>query len=115
MTPMRVLAAAATALAALTTLAPAPATAACFESGIGCTNSELMPYSALRGLSCDVLWTVRNTIYYENGYCFKTARGLAAFDNSGCSYDEAGMVPLNNYERNNIGRIVKVEREKGCR
>lgn len=97
------------------TMLAGPAAAACFESGVGCTNTGVMSYRALRGLSCDALWTVRNTIYYENGYCFKTARGQAVFDNSGCAYDDVGMVPLNTYERQNIARIVRVEKEKRCR
>ncbi len=106
---------AAAAVVAMTTLAPGPAAAACFESGVGCTNDHVISNTALRRLSCDALWTVRNTIYYENGYCFKTARGRAVFDNSSCSYDDAGMVPLNTYERENISRVVKVERQMGCR
>ena len=100
---------------ALTTLAPGPTAAACFESGVGCTNDHLISSSMLRRLSCDALWTVRNTIYAENGYCFKTARGQAAFASGSCTYDDAAMVPLNNYERDNIARIVAVERQKGCR
>jgi hypothetical protein len=115
MTSMRIPVGVATVLVGLMVLAPAPASAACFESGVGCTNDHTISYSALRRLSCDALWTVRNTIYYENGYCFHTARGMAAFGNQGCAYDDAGMVPLNNFERNNIGRIVTVEKQKGCR
>ncbi len=95
-------------------LASSPAAAACFESGVGCTNSELLPYAALRQLSCDALWTVRNTIYYENGYCFKTARGKANFDNSACKYNSASLVPRNDFERQNVDRVVKVEKEKHC-
>jgi hypothetical protein len=115
MASMRIPAGIAAALAALTILATGPATAACFENGVGCTDSELMPYSALRTLSCDALWTVRNTIYYENGYCFKTAKGIAAFGNDNCAYNDAGAIPLNTYERKNIARVVKVEKEKHCR
>ena len=115
MASMRIPAGVAAAAVAFLLCGAVPAVAACFESGVGCTNSGYMPYSALRRLSCDALWTVRNTMYSENGYCFKTARGLAAFDNSTCSYDDLGMVPLNAYERENVGRIVKVERQKGCR
>jgi hypothetical protein len=99
---------------ALTVLGPGTASAACFED-IGCTNAGVFSYPALRRLSCDSLWTVRNTIYYENGYCFRTSRGQAVFDNRGCSYNDAGMVPLNHYESQNISRIVRIEREKGCR
>ena len=103
------------ALVTLMALSPAPVGAACFESGVGCTNSGIIPYPALRRLSCDALWTVRNAIYADNGYCFQTARGRAAFDNSSCAYTDVGMVPLNAYERENIGRVVRVERERGCR
>lgn len=105
----------AAALAALAGLGSGAAGAACFENGVGCTDSEIIPYRALRHLSCDALWTVRNTIYYENGYCFRSARGRQAFGNGDCAYDDAGMVPLNTYERENIARITRVERERGCR
>jgi len=115
MKSMRIPLGAAAALAALAMMGPAPATAACFESGVGCTNDHVIAYWALRQLSCDALWTVRNTIYDENGYCFHTARGKAVFDNSDCAYGNASMVPLNTYERGNIDRIVKVEKEMGCR
>jgi hypothetical protein len=102
------------AAAAISAALAGPAGAACFESGVGCTDSALMPYAVLRQLSCDALWTVRNTMYYENGYCFKTARAQASFDNSNCLYDSAAQVPLNDYETRNIDRVVRVEKEKGC-
>jgi len=104
----------AVALAAVAVFASAPAGAACFESNVGCTNDHLMPTRILRALSCDSLWTVRNTIYDENGYCFKTARAKAVFDNTGCLYQNASQVPLNTYERGNIDRIVRVEKQKSC-
>ena len=31
------------------------------------------------GMSCNALWTERNSIYARNGYCFKTARARAVF------------------------------------
>lgn len=91
-----------------------PASAACFESGVGCTNSELAPYAALKQLSCDALWTVRNTIYHENGYCFQTARGRANFDNAGCAYMTSAQVPLNAFESANVSRVQQVEKQKHC-
>ena len=91
-----------------------PASAACFESGIGCTESQLAPYWALKQLSCDALWTVRNTIYHENGYCFQTARGRANFDNTGCTYVTSGQVPLNAFESANVTRVQQVEKQKHC-
>jgi hypothetical protein len=48
-------------------------------------------------LSCENLWHVRNRIYDENGYCFKTARGQQAFDNSDCWVDGQEAVKLNQY------------------
>lgn len=92
-----------------------PAQAACFESGIGCTDDHDMSKSALRALSCDALWTVRNTIYDENGYCFRTARAKEIFSNEGCHVSNASALKFNAYERANIDRIVAVERAKGCR
>ncbi len=114
MTTMRIPVAAAVALLSVATLAPAPASAACFEF-VGCTNDHVMPYSALRQLSCGALWTVRNTIFYENGYCFQTDRGRAVFDNTGCSYYNSGQVPMSRIERTNVDRVRQVERQKGCR
>ena len=103
----------AAAIAMLAAFASGPAAAACFED-VGCTNNQTMSTAALKQLSCDALWTVRNTIYDENGYCFKTARGKAVFSNAGCSYSNAASVPLNSYERTNISKVVAVEKQKGC-
>ena len=114
MASMRISVAVAAAALALVTMAPAPATAACFED-VGCTNDHVIPYPALRRLSCDVLWTVRNTIFYEGGYCFQTARGRAVFDNRGCAYYNSGDIPLSGIERENVNRVLGVERSRGCR
>ena len=114
MASLRILVAAAAAITGLTMLAPASANAACFE-GAGCTNTNVIPYPALRRMSCDWLWTVRNTIFYENGYCFQTPRGRAVFDNSGCAYYNSGSVPMSGVERENVERILRVERSRGCR
>jgi hypothetical protein len=93
------------------------AEAACFEDlgRTGCTDSEKFPVRDLRRLSCENLWLVRNTIYDENGYCFRTRRALEVFDNDDCYVEDAGAVRLNTFERGNINRVVQVEREKGCR
>ena len=63
----------------------------------------------LKQLSCQILWEVRNTIYKENGYCFKTKAAIKAFGNAGCTYKDMGAV-----QRSNVGAIVKVEKQKGC-
>jgi hypothetical protein len=111
---MRLLCLSATVLALGLASAASPAFAACFESGIGCTDTDVAPYSALRKLSCDTLWTVRNTIFHEHGYCFQTAKALAVFDNTGCRYTSAAEVPLNAVGRTNVSRVTRVEREKHC-
>lgn len=101
------------ALAATTALAVTPAMSACFEL-VGCTDSEYFSQAQLRRLSCDALWTVRNTIFDENGYCFQTAKGKAVFSNAGCKYTVSGNVPMNKFERTNVERVKAVEARKGC-
>jgi hypothetical protein len=91
-----------------------PAASACFESGVGCTHDHYIPKAVLHTLSCDALWTVRNFIYDEKGYCFQTAKAQAVFSNDGCFVTNASLIQFNAYERTNIDRIVSVEREKGC-
>jgi hypothetical protein len=94
-------------------LQPPRAHAACLEL-IGCTDSQYFKQAQLKQLSCQFLWEVRNRIYKENGYCFKTKKAIKAFGNAGCIYNDMGAVPLNAYERANVGAIVKVEKQKGC-
>jgi hypothetical protein len=102
-------------VAGLATAAMAgPVAAACFESGVGCTDDHYIPKAVLRTLSCDALWTVRNFIYDEKGYCFQTAKAQAVFSNEGCFITNASLIQFNAYERTNIDRLVAVEREKGC-
>ena len=105
------------AVAMLILLGVAPAAqAACFEDlgKTGCTDRETFPQRDLRRLSCDSLWLVRNTIYDENGFCFKSAAAQGQFNNAGCYVNNAANVKLNNHERANISRIRQVEKEKGC-
>ena len=90
-----------------------PGLANCYED-IGCTDSEIFSKAALRPMSCQILWEVRNQIYHENGYCFQTDRGRAAFSNDGCHESDQGAIKLNSYERSNVKRIRQVEIEKGC-
>jgi hypothetical protein len=65
--------------------------------------------------SCDQLWYERNSIYKQEGYCFKTQRAIAAFGNAGCMYDVENQVPLSPGERARIAAIVQVEQQYGCR
>lgn len=105
------------ALLALALAIPAaPAAAGCFEDlgGTGCTSDSLFAEPDLRRLSCENLWYVRNSIYDDNGYCFRSKRAQSAFENADCSVQDLGAVKLNSYERQNIARIQKVERQKSC-
>ena len=96
---------------------PATAAAGCFEDlgRTGCTDEETFPVADLRRLSCQNLWYLRNSIYDDNGFCFKTAAAQAVFDNTGCYVNDVAKVQMNGHERANISRIVRVEKEKGCR
>lgn len=96
---------------------PTAASANCYENlgETGCPEEESFSLDELRGLSCQNLWHVRNSIYDLQGYCFKTPAAQAEFDNSDCYEKDAAQLQFNQHEKTNIDRIVKVEREKGCR
>ncbi|HMN71168.1 MAG TPA: YARHG domain-containing protein [Rhodoblastus sp.] len=65
--------------------------------------------------SCGNLWYERNAIYKDAGYCFNTPRGIRAFGNAGCQYDNVNDVPLSANSRARIAEIVRMERAYGCR
>lgn len=64
--------------------------------------------------SCADLWTARNEIYKAQGYCFRSARAIAAFGNAGCQYDDVEDVPLSAHDRRMIADIVRRERALRC-
>ncbi|WP_291826919.1 YARHG domain-containing protein [Bosea sp. (in: a-proteobacteria)] len=72
-----------------------------------------MPLPA-RAESCDDLWYARNEIYKAQGYCFRTRRGIDAFGNAGCRYDNADEVPLSAAQRRTIADIQREERARRC-
>jgi YARHG domain len=94
-------------------IASNPARANCYEL-FGCTDSQLYDVSHLKQASCQILWEMRNTIYKERGYCFHSQRAIKAFGNAGCLYDDVSSVPLNTYERANVGAIKEAGSSKGC-
>ncbi|MCT4654452.1 MAG: YARHG domain-containing protein [Cohaesibacter sp.] len=69
-------------------------------------------YLINRGYSCRQLWMARNTIYDNNGYCFKSRMGRQVFDNSDCWTSRA---QLSRTENRNVANIKKAERFLGCR
>lgn len=66
------------------------------------------------GMSCNELWHERNSIYKEAGYCFRTQRGIRAFGNAGCQYDDVNEVPLSSNARRDVADIQAWERRRGC-
>ncbi len=88
--------------------------AGCYEI-IGCTNTSYFKERDLRRLGCEQLSDVRNAIYAENRYCFKTPKYISMYGNAGCRYHDPLAVPLNAYERANVRLIREVENGKGCR
>lgn len=89
------------------------ARAGCYEI-IGCTNSDAFQERDLYRMSCQILGEVRNSIYAENGYCFKKLKYQRIFGNQNCSYTSDGDVPMSRLERANVRAIRNVERNMGC-
>ena len=113
---MRLPAAALTSLALLLSVPPA-AYAACYENlgQTGCPDRETFSKADLSMLSCQNLWHLRNSIYNDHGYCFRTKAAKDVFDNSDCYENDASQLRFNRHERANIDRIVRIEKERGCR
>lgn len=63
---------------------------------------------------CKDLWVMRNEIYKNGGYCFKSTKAINYFGNAGCSYDRLGLVPVSNQDRSVLADIKKSERRQGC-
>jgi hypothetical protein len=91
----------------------APALADCYKD-IGCTASNRFRTSALRRLNCAALASIRNTILFENGYCFRQSNAIEMFGNANCKVNDITKLPLNEAERTNVRTINKLEAEKGC-
>ena len=103
------------AAAAFVMATASPALADCYDV-FGCSNRDRFAYRDLvSGPNCEFLWQMRNRIYQENGYCFKTARGIATFGNEGCRYHSENALPMNRIEWANVIAIKRAEGALGCR
>ena len=90
------------------------ASAECYEV-FGCANANPFRLSdLLSGPNCDFLYTMRNQIYADHGYCFHTARAIATFGDANCVTGDANALPLNGYERANAAVILRAEHAKAC-
>ena len=84
-------------------------------AALGTFLLALASSTAARAQTCYNLWYERNSIYKQAGYCFKTARAIRTFGNAGCQYDSEYELPLSARQRQRVARIVRLERELGCR
>ncbi len=103
-------------LALLTALlvAGGPAAAGCYDV-FGCSGSDLFRFRDLvNGPNCEFLYTMRNQIYADHGYCFKTPRAISTFGNSGCVSGNPNALGLNAVERANAATILRAENALGC-
>lgn len=81
----------------------------------GCTDRNRFNFEQLaNGPNCEFLYEMRNRIYAEHHYCFKTARAIQTLGNEGCRYEDINMLPLSNVERANAVTILQAEHAKGC-
>jgi uncharacterized protein DUF4424/YARHG domain-containing protein len=71
--------------------------------------------SLVQNTSCSSLWFQRNSIFKAAGYCFKTPRGIAAFGNAGCRYDDELSLPLSDKQRADVRALRVLEAAKSCR
>ena len=90
------------------------ARADCYDV-FGCSERDRFNFEQLaNGPNCDFLYTMRNRIYQQHGYCFKTARAVATLGNQDCRTRDVNQLPLNAIERGNAALILRVEQTKGC-
>jgi hypothetical protein len=71
-------------------------------------------YAQLIPQNCDDLWYQRNSVYKDAGFCFKTPRGIRAFGNAGCQFDNESDVPLSERQRQMINDIKRAEAARNC-
>ncbi len=64
--------------------------------------------------NCKELWVMRNQIYKNGGYCFKTAKAIRTFGNAGCGYDSLTLVPVSDQDRLVIRDIKRSENRLRC-
>lgn len=103
-----------TLLAVVALIAATPALADCYDV-FGCTNRDAFRVNdLLSGPNCEFLYTMRNAIYAEHHYCFKTARAIAAFGNAGCISSNVAALGMSSIELSNAGVILQAEKIKGC-
>jgi hypothetical protein len=90
------------------------AKAVCINGDVFCSDQHAFSKQLLRNLSCDDLWSLRNTIFDEHGYCFPQQLEAGRFNNRDCAVDVFSNLDLNRNERDNVSVILEMERAKLC-
>lgn len=88
----------------------------CYDGfkGDGCPWKSHLKKGDLEQLSCQSLTFMRNRLFKEKGYCFRSEAAKAEQGNEGCRFVIQALVPLNDFERANIALIRKIEKAKRC-
>lgn len=81
---------------------------------VDCVENVYVNPHQVKTKSCEDLWILRNSMFKDAHYCFKTPRAISWFGNQGCLYDDEASVPLNDYQRHNISVIEDAEAGNGC-
>ena len=76
--------------------------------------ASAMPDDAAAVVSCQDIWVMRNQIYKDHGYCFKTKRARNYFGNGGCWVDDESDVGLSSKEMKLVLKYKHWETVKGC-
>lgn len=63
---------------------------------------------------CNELWRMRNAMFKEAGYCFKSPRAIALFGNAGCRFDSDADVPFSDNQRAVLSDIKRSEKRQAC-
>lgn len=100
-------------LSALVSIAGSPARAGCHL--VDCVEDVFIKPQEVAARSCEDLWILRNTIYKDAGYCFRSERARSSFSNEGCVFDDITAVHLNAYQKHNVGVLRLAEARRGCR
>jgi len=102
------------ALAGFMAVSGSGADADCYNV-FGCSNrNEFRLHDLVGGPNCEFLYSMRNTIFAEHHFCFKSPRGIAIFGNQGCVTGDPTAFGLNRIERANAATILKAELTLGC-
>lgn len=99
-------------VAAALSTGSAPASAGCHL--IDCVENVEISSSDVKSHSCEDLWVLRNSIYKDAGYCFKSPRAIKWFGNAGCQHDDMDDVPLSATMSGNVDVLQSMESKKGC-